>query len=277
MTTVLTARAVLFLLAAVLAVVAAAPAWGQEKKDAPKLPPLDSKEWKKQDNGLTVWDVKLGKDGDAAVADSMVTIHYTGWLTNGKVFDSSVTRNEPATFPLKSLIKGWQLGIPGMKAGGTRRLLIPSDLGYGDRGAPPDIPGGATLVFEIEVLKVWSLPALDSKEWKDVKGTEGLKAWDVKEGKGEACQPGATVTIHYTGWTTDGKIFDSSHKNGEPAEFPLANLIKGWQLGVPGMKPGGVRRLLIPYPLAYGEQGRPGSGIPPKATLIFEMELVGVK
>lgn len=277
MTTVLTARAVLFLLAAVLAVVAAAPAWGQEKKEAPKLPPLDSKEWKKkQDSGLAVWDVKEGKDGELAKAESMVTIHYTGWLTNGKVFDSSVPRGEPNTFALDSLIKGWQLGIPGMKAGGTRRLMIPADLGYGDRGAPPDIPGGATLVFEIEMIRVWSVPSPEAKEWKDVTGAEGLKAWDVKEGKGEECKPGATVKIHYTGWTTDGKIFDSSHKRGEAAEFPLGNLIKGWQLGVPGMKPGGVRRLLIPYPLAYGEKGRPPA-IPAKATLIFEMELVGVK
>lgn len=277
MTTLLTARAVLFLIAAVVAVVAAAPAWGQEpKKDAPKLPPLDAKEWKKQDNGLQAWDVKEGKEGDAAKADSMVTIHYTGWLTNGKVFDSSVTRGEPATFPLESLIKGWQLGIPGMKAGGTRRLKIPSDLGYGDRGAPPDIPGGAELVFEIEMIRVWTVPPTDSKEWKDVKGAEGLKAWDVKEGKGEPCPAGATVKIHYTGWTTDGKIFDSSHKRGDPATFPLNRLIKGWQLGVPGMKPGGVRRLLIPYDLAYGEAGKPPT-IPPKATLIFEMELVEVK
>ena len=278
MTTLLTARAVLFLLAAVLVAVAAAPAWGQgPKREVPKLPPLDAKEWKKQDdNGLAVWDVKEGKDGDAAKADSLVTIHYTGWLTNGKVFDSSVERGEPATFPLESLIKGWQLGIPGMKAGGTRRLLIPSEIGYGDRGAPPDIPGGATLVFEIEMVRVWTAPPKDAKEWKDVAGAEGLKAWDVKEGKGEPCKPGATVTIHYTGWTTDGKIFDTSHKNGSPATFPLNRLIQGWQLGVPGMKPGGVRRLLIPGPLAYGEKGRPPA-IPPNATLIFEMELIESK
>jgi peptidylprolyl isomerase len=277
MLTLFTVRALLLVAALVAVGVAAAPAGGDDKKkDPPKLPPLDSKEWKKQgDKGLQVWDVTEGK-GDAVKAGAMVTIHYTGWTTDGKVFDSSLKGGEPATFPLGNLIKGWQEGIPGMKEGGKRRLMIPSDLGYGDEGSPPDIPGKATLVFEIELIRNWSLPAPDAKEWKEVKDTGGLKTWDVKEGKGEAIKAGAEVTIHYTGWTLDGKIFDSSHKRGEPATFPLGDLIKGWQIGVPGMKPGGVRRLSIPYPLAYGEKGRPPT-IPAKATLIFEIEAFETK
>ena len=115
-------------------------------------------------------------------------------------------------------------------------------------------------------------------EWAPVDEAKypGLKKWDTKEGSGEPCPKGATVTIHYTGWTTDGTKFDSSKDRGEPATFPLASLIQGWQAGVPGMKPGGVRRLMIPYKFAYGEEGRPPS-TPPKATLLFEMELVAVK
>jgi FKBP-type peptidyl-prolyl cis-trans isomerase len=108
---------------------------------------------------------------------------------------------------------------------------------------------------------------------------EGLKVRDLKEGTGEPVKPGATAVVHYTGWTVDGNVFDSSKKSGEP--FP-ANLdpkatrgvIPGWQKGIPGMKPGGVRKLVIPGALAY-PQGRPG--IPPGATLIFEVELIGVK
>jgi peptidylprolyl isomerase len=267
----MTRRALALLTLSVMLGVAAA----QEKKEAPVLPPLDSKEWKDVKDGLKAWDVKEGK-GDSAAADSMITIHYTGWLTNGKKFDSSLDGGQPITFPLDNLIEGWKVGIPGLKNGGTRRLLIPSKLGYGDRGAPPDIPGGATLVFEIEMIRVWALPDLKSAEWKEVKDTGGLKIWDVKEGKGKEVKAGEEVTIHYTGWTTEGKIFDSSHKRGRMATFPLPNLIKGWQIGVPGMKPGGVRRLSIPYQLAYGENGRPPS-IPPKATLIFEMELAEEK
>ncbi|MFM8274946.1 MAG: FKBP-type peptidyl-prolyl cis-trans isomerase [Gemmata sp.] len=114
-------------------------------------------------------------------------------------------------------------------------------------------------------------PKLDAKEWKRL--DSGLEIWDAKEGKGEAVKPGATVTIHYTGWLTDEKAtkFDSSVDRGEKATFPLNRLIKGWQEGIPGMKPGGVRRLKIPAELAYGKDGRPG--IPGNATLVFEIEL----
>ena len=115
-------------------------------------------------------------------------------------------------------------------------------------------------------------PPLDAKEWKKQKS--GLEIWDVKEGKGEAVKEGATVTIHYTGWLTDDKAtkFDSSVDRGEKATFPLNRLIKGWQEGIPGMKPGGIRRLKIPAELAYGAKGA-GDDIPPNATLVFEIEL----
>lgn len=121
----------------------------------PTRPPLDSKEWKKQKSGLEIWDVKEGK-GEVAKADSTIVIHYTGWLTDDKatIFDSSVTRGEKAEFPLNKLIKGWQEGIQGMKPGGVRRLKIPSDLAYGEKGAGKVIPPNATLVFEIELFEV---------------------------------------------------------------------------------------------------------------------------
>ncbi len=136
-------------LAAALAV--AAFATGEDKK--PERPKLDAKEWKKTKSGLEIWDVKEGK-GEAAKEGATVTIHYTGWLTDEKatMFDSSVTRGKKAEFPLDMLIKGWQEGIPGMKPGGVRRLKIPSDLAYGNKGRP-GIPGGSTLVFEIELFE----------------------------------------------------------------------------------------------------------------------------
>ena len=116
-------------------------------------------------------------------------------------------------------------------------------------------------------------PPLDSKEWKKV-GTEGLEIWDVKEGKGTAVQAGDKVTVHYTGWLTDEKAtqFDSSRTEGKPITFSLTKVIKGWGEGIPGMKPGGVRRLKIPAELGYGAKGA-GDDIPPNATLVFEIEL----
>ena len=137
--------------------------------------------------------------------------------------------------------------------------------------------GLATVPFATaEDKKDLKRPPVESKEWK--KQPSGLHIWDVKEGKGEAVKEGATVTIHYTGWLTDDKAtkFDSSVDRGKPATFPLGNLIKGWQEGIPGMKPGGVRRLKIPAELAYGKRGA-GAAVPPDATLIFEIELFEAK
>lgn len=104
---------------------------------------------------LKVEDLVVG-DGAEAVAGKMVSVHYTGWLTDGTKFDSSVDRGQPFQFALGAgqVIPGWDQGVAGMKVGGKRKLTIPSDLAYGDAGSPPVIPGGATLVFEVELLGV---------------------------------------------------------------------------------------------------------------------------
>lgn len=106
-------------------------------------------------SGLTYQDEVVG-DGAEAVVGSSVTVHYTGWLEDQTIFDSSVERGQPATFQLApgALIDGWVEGIPGMRVGGTRILSIPSDLAYGPGGNPPTIPGGATLIFRVELLDV---------------------------------------------------------------------------------------------------------------------------
>ncbi len=106
-------------------------------------------------NELTVEDLEVGS-GEEATAGKRVTVHYTGTLTNGTKFDSSHDRGVPFTFNLGAgeVIKGWDLGVAGMKVGGKRKLTIPSELAYGERGAGADIPPGATLIFEVELLEV---------------------------------------------------------------------------------------------------------------------------
>ena len=106
-------------------------------------------------SGLMIEDLIIG-EGDEAAQGKRVNVHYTGWLTDGSKFDSSVDRNDPFAFPLGRghVIPGWDEGVAGMKVGGKRKLTIPPHLGYGAHGAGGVIPPNATLVFEVELLAV---------------------------------------------------------------------------------------------------------------------------
>lgn len=114
---------------------------------------IDLNQMTKTSSGLYWQDLVVGT-GDEAQANDRVTVHYTGWFPNGQQFDSSVGGN-PATFGLDEVIQGWGEGVPGMKVGGKRKLIIPPHLAYGAQGRP-GIPGNSTLVFDIELLGVGS-------------------------------------------------------------------------------------------------------------------------
>jgi len=108
----------------------------------------------KTESGLMYVDLKVG-EGETPKSTDKVDVHYTGWLVDGTKFDSSVDRGTPFTFSLSGgVIKGWLEGVATMKVGGKRKLIIPSDLGYGKRGSPPKIPADATLVFDVELLGI---------------------------------------------------------------------------------------------------------------------------
>jgi FK506-binding nuclear protein len=120
--------------------------------------------------------------------------------------------------------------------------------------------------------------AEDEKAGKAKKRTDGLVITDLKVGSGMEAKLGSKITVHYKGTLISGKTFDESY-GGEPITFDLeeGRLIKGWTEGIPGMKVGGKRKLFVPYPLAYGDQGTPGGPIPPKSDLNFEVELIKVQ
>lgn len=112
-----------------------------------------------------------------------------------------------------------------------------------------------------------------------VKTPSGLTYWDLRVGNGDTAKEGNRVRVHYTGWLTSGKKFDSSVDAGQPFTFTIGNgeVIKGWEEGVAGMRVGGKRQLRIPPDLAYGTDGTPDGSIPPNATLIFDVQLLGVQ
>jgi peptidylprolyl isomerase len=233
-----------------------------------------NKTMKKTESGLQYAD-EIEGEGETPKPGQTCIVHYTGWLwennAKGKEFDSSKKRNAPFAFPVgkQRVIQGWDEGVATMKVGGTRELLIPSELAYGSSGRGGVIPPNATLFFEVELLGV-------------MKKTEsGLEYRDIKVGDGPTPRNGQTCVVHYTGWLwqgAKGKKFDSSVDRGEPLPFAVGKrmVIQGWDEGVATMKVGGKRELLIPSALAYGAKGHP-AGIPPNATLFFEVELVDVK
>jgi len=280
-------------LVAVLAtsVVLTGSAWAEDEKTQPPMPapepvpvekpdpkqtPTDGLKEVKTESGLKYWDIKVG-EGPMPEPTSKVSVHYSGWFIDGKLFASSVKSGEPMTLRLNQFIKGWGEGVSTMKVGGKRRLEIPYELAYGEKGKPPTIPPKAPLIFEVELLSIVPPPKQTSIEGiQPVTTPSGLKYWDIKVGDGAIPQPTSQVTVHYSGWLTDGTLFDSSVQNGQPLTLGLNRFVTGWSEGVGTMKVGGKRRLEVPYELAYGEAGRPPT-IPPKAALIFEVELLAIK
>ncbi len=242
-------------------------------KEAPK----DAKTTK---SGLASKVLQPGTGKEHPSAADVVKVHYTGWTTDGKMFDSSVVRGEPTSFPLKDVIKGWTEGVQLMVAGEKRRFWIPGALAYGDTPMRPGAPAGL-LVFDVELLAIQKTPTAPP----DVKAVpagakktaSGLAYKVLTKGTGKD-HPAATnmVKVHYTGWKPDGEMFDSSVVRGQVAEFPLNGVIKGWTEGVQLMVKGEKTRFWIPGKMAYGE-GPSAPGGPPMGMLVFDIELVDFK
>lgn len=225
------------------------------------------------------------EEGDGVTPEDgqVVSVHYTGWLEDGTRFDSSLDRGSPFQFALGQgrVIAGWDEGIALVKEGGKARLIIPADLGYGPAGSGGVIPPDATLIFDVELVEI--LPGSPEDPTTVDEGDytltdTGLQYYDIEEGDGSAVEDGQQVIFHYTGWLEDGTKFDSSIDRGQPVGFVVGSegVMEGWNEGMLEMKVGGLRQLIIPPELAFGEEGA-GGVIPPNATLIFEVELLEVR
>ena len=234
-------------------------------------PPADAA---KTSTGLASKVIKAGDGKMKPTSRDVVTVHYTGWTTDGKMFDSSRARNAPSTFPLERVIAGWRECVGLMTVGETRRCWIPQELAYkGQAGRPAGM-----LVFDVELLDVKESPSAPPPDVAapppDAKRTASGLAYKVLQPGTGTQHPTSRsqVTVHYTGWTTDGKMFDSSVARGTPATFPLDGVIAGWTEGVQLMVPGEKTRFWIPQNLAY--KGQAGA---PRGMLVFDIELIRIE
>jgi peptidylprolyl isomerase len=256
-----------------LALLAAIPLSAQAPKQSVATPPPDvaaaPADAAKTPTGLASKIITPGTGKTHPGKTDIVTVHYTGWTTDGKMFDSSVLRGKPSSFPLDRVIAGWTEGVQLMVEGEKRRFWIPEALAYKGQREPKGM-----LVFDVELMSILGTPADVKAAPSDAKRTPSGLAYKVLKPGNGGKHPTAnnTVTVNYSGWTTDGKMFDSSIPKGAPISFPLDGVIKGWTEGVQLMTVGEKTRFWIPDTLAYKDQ--PGR---PQGTLVFDIELLEVK
>jgi FKBP-type peptidyl-prolyl cis-trans isomerase len=229
-------------------------------------------EAEKTASGLASKVIEAGAGKTHPARTDRVTVEYTGWTTDGKMFDSSLPTGKPVTFSLDKVIAGWTEGVQLMVAGETRRFWIPESLAYkGKEGRPKGM-----LVFEVKLISFTETPSATPMDFKRppsaAKRTpSGLSYQVLKPGNGTR-HPSelSNVTVHYSGWTADGAMFDSSIATGKPATFSLGRVIPGWTEGLQLMVEGEKTRFWIPESLAYQGQG------PVFGDLVFDIELIKI-
>ena len=233
------------------------------------------------ESGLKYMDDSLGTGREAKAGD-LVSIHFKGWMipkdsstelyTDWSIDSSkkmlslgdSKVRNQPIKFVLNSnsFIKGSDEGIIGMKTGGVRTIIIPSNLAYGETGIGFIPPNTDLKVVESTLFKTTE---------------SGLKYAIISEGDGPPVEAGKVVTVNYSGYLTDGTLFDSSVERDEPIQFVVGQgqVIPGWDEGMQLLKKGDKARLVVPPQLGYGEMEL--EKIPKNSTLIFDVEVIDIK
>ncbi|MCO5170500.1 MAG: FKBP-type peptidyl-prolyl cis-trans isomerase [Planctomycetes bacterium] len=230
-------------------------------------------------SGLRYSILTPGGEGPRPKLRDAVTVHYTGWLEDGTIFDSSVARGQPATFRLGQVIEGWNEGLALMTPGARHKLVIPYQLAYGEQGRPPTIPPRATLIFEVELLEVQVAAAAPefraADPEKQTTTPSGLKVELLAEGDGPACTDQDTFVLRYAFWTTEGKLLDCSADSGQEIRARAGDLnLRFMKEAVLLMKKGGKVRLEVPPALGFGARGMPG--LPPNSTTVWELEMVDI-
>lgn len=224
--------------------------------------------------GLVWKTVTPGAGTETPQETDVVTVQYSGWTSDGRLFDSSHARSLPDLFPLPRVMPGWRECVLLMTVGETRRCWLPQALSYNGAAGKPE----GTVVFDIELLDTRRPPSVAPPDVAAppadaTRTASGLSYKIIRPGTGTkrpTAQEG--VTVHYTGWTIDGKMFQSTVAQGRPATLEMNNVIQGWTEGMQLMVEGERTRFWIPQNLAYkGQRGQP------KGMLVFDIDLVRIE
>jgi FKBP-type peptidyl-prolyl cis-trans isomerase len=229
----------------------------------------------KSPSGLISKVLTPGTSDEKPKPTDIISVDYTAWTSDGTLHDSSIARGKPSMFPLnRTALKGYAECVQLMVVGEKRRCWIPEPLAYNGAANRPK----GQVVFDIELLGTYSNPVTAPPDVKepptDARRTaSGLAYKILREGTGRR-NPGPRdkVTVHYSGWTTNGKLFDTSLAKGEPLTLGLDEFITGWSEGLQLMVEGQRSRMWIPQNLAY--KGEPGS---PRGMLVFDVELIRIQ
>lgn len=248
-----------------------------------KIVPFNTKGVSKEetDEGLIYYKVKNGQGKIAEKGDNAY-VHYTGYLSNGAIFTSSLKKGKTTRITVGTghVFKGWDQGLQLMQQGSKYRFVLPPELAYGEEGFKNIVPPNETITLDVELVKltpeikvnVWNATGLDTIETKS-----GLRYIVFEPGQGDEIQKENIVEVHYSGYFTNKELFDSSVKREEPIKFPVGVevVIEGWDEGLQLMKKGAKFQFLVPAKLAYGEAGAPPQ-IPANADLVFDIEVLDV-
>jgi peptidylprolyl isomerase len=242
-------------------------------------------DYTESETGLKYYDLVEG-EGETPVDGSVIEMYYAIWLMDDAtgdpiIIDDTFVQERPFTFVLGSqqVFDGWEEGVSSMKPGGSRQLIIPASLAFGEEGIPgAGIPANATIAMEMELLDVQAPPAAEALSSDDYETTDsGLQIAVLTEGSGdEEAELGDTVTVEFVIWVADGeRFFTGSETSGQPFTYPIGSgaVFPGWDEGVTGMTVGEKRQLLIPSDIALGAQGY-GDIVPPNSDLLMQVELL---
>ena len=257
---------------------------GSARPSAPPAPPdvaAPPADAAKSQSGLASKVLSKGKGAAHPGPHDKVTITFTAWTPEGEVVASSIPDGEPWRLVMGDAIKGLSEGLLLMTKGEKRRLWIPAALAAA--GRPKRRGPAGPCVFDVELVDFVKTPDpipvpedVDAAPSDAKRTRSGLAYRFLKRGKGKD-HPAAdsTVEVHYSGWTPDGRLFDSSVQRGQPTRFPLTGVIKGWTEGVQLMVVGDKARFWIPGALAYGDT--PSSTGAPTGPLVFDIELLSIR